>query len=827
MPTARMLLRCFKSSNLGAVKLSHAAASGCLVVASLTGAQALLTACGSSPGADGPGDAGVTDATSTPDVHFVVSSNDGSADGAQSIFIVTSDAAPQGLLTIAPLMQTVTVVTGQALPTVAFTAFVGGTATGANWSIDRGELGSISSSGVFTPSGTLGGVGNITAVYGTETATTTISVIVQTTQGGDPAYSASGFDAGTGGYGGVGGYGPGAAPTSTQVTALNATPTADATIAILYPYSGTVWPQGLLAPLLQWNPGGAAIDSVFVDLKENNYEYKGYFAANATPFVNLPIPQGAWNALTLSNAGTMDPVTVTVVFGSRGNALGPYTETWTIANAILQGTIYYNSYGTQLVKNSDSSDFYGHQYGAGTLVIAPGATSPALAAGVTSVPANPPSPDGGPNQAENGTGCRVCHTVSADGKSLVTQASNAGASDYTDTVYIDLANDTTMGAGTSLATASLAYPALYKDGSLLLSSSGTNGMIDGDTSTKLYAMPAGTPITSAVGLPTSFQATLPVFSPDGMHVAFNFWKGSFTSDAGATLTGDSKSLAELDFDGTQTFSNPRVLYTPTNGDPVVFSSFLPNSAGVVFEVELSDPSGSYGFTRYGDTSELWWVDVASGTAHRLDQLNGYNAAGADAGADAGGAIYLPGNYASDGGTGTHPQAQEPTLNYEPTVNPIASGGYAWVVFTSRRMYGNVAQLGPWQSDPRTYPWLDEVTDKKLWVAAVDLNAPPGTDPSHPAFYLPAQELHAGNARGYWSVEACMANGQSCATGTQCCGGYCQPSADAGLVCTSQMPSCAGMYEKCSQTADCCGAAQGITCIDSVCSVSSPPPQTPQ
>jgi hypothetical protein len=42
-----------------------------------------------------------------------------------------------------------------------------------------------------------------------------------------------------------------------------------------------------------------------------------------------------------------------------------------------------------------------------------------------------------------------------------------------------------------------------------------------------------------------------------------------------------------------------------------------------------------------------------------------------------------------------------------------------------------------------------------------------------------------------------------------------------------MPSCAGMYEKCAQTADCCGAAQGITCIDSVCSVSSPPPQTPQ
>ena len=34
-------------------------------------------------------------------------------------------------------------------------------------------------------------------------------------------------------------------------------------------------------------------------------------------------------------------------------AYGPYTETWTIAQATLQGTIYYNSYGTALVKNSD------------------------------------------------------------------------------------------------------------------------------------------------------------------------------------------------------------------------------------------------------------------------------------------------------------------------------------------------------------------------------------------------------------------------------------------------------------------------------------------
>jgi hypothetical protein len=812
-----------KSTNLHEVKISRSAAAACVFLSLVATGQAWLSGCGSSAG-DSAGETigvreGGLDATYASDAHFVVGSSSGAGGSGTD--------GPQGLFAIAPLMPTVTVVTGQPLPTVAFTATVAGTETGAAWSIDRGELGTISALGVFTPSGTIGGVGNITADYGSQTATTTISVVIQTTQTGDPSYSVTGFDAGTGGYGGVGGNGPGAPATAAQVAALNASPTSDPSVSILYPYDKTVWPQGLLAPLLQWNPGANLFDSVFVDLKEKNYEYKGYFAENATPFSNLPIPQAAWQALTLSNAGTLDPVTVTLVFGNAGAAVGPYTETWTIVQANLQGTIYYNSYGTALVKNSDTTDHYGQQYGAGTLAIAPGATSPALVAGVTSAPATPPAGTG-PNEAANGTGCRVCHTVAANGQTLVTQASNINANDYSRSVYIDLANDMTMGAGASLATADLAFPALYKDGSLLLSSSG--GMINGDTATQLYSLTAGTLVTGVTGLPSGFQAALPAFSPDGMHVSFVFWGGSLQEIAdagaadggdagagvGAVLNADQRSLGILDFNGTNAFSNPRVLTTPANNDPAVYSSFLPNSAGVVYEVERSNPAGQYGYTWNGNTSELWWVDVATGIANRLDQLNGY---------DSTGNIYLPGNDADAGGTGTHPQAQEPMLNYEPTVNPIASGGYAWVVFTSRRMYGNQAQLDPWTSDPRDYPWLDEVTDKKLWVAAVDLNAAPGTDPSHPAFYLPAQELHAGNARGYWSVEACMASGQSCITGTQCCGGYCQPGGDAGgLICTSQMPTCAGMYERCTMTSDCCGAAQGITCIDNVCSVSSPPPQ---
>ena len=153
-------------------------------------------------------------------------------------------------------------------------------------------------------------------------------------------------------------------------------------------------------------------------------------------------------------------------------------------------------------------------------------------------------------------------------------------------------------------------------------------------------------------------------------------------------------------------------------------------------------------------------------------------------------------------TGTSP-AQDAVLQYEPTVNPVASGGYAWVVFTSRRMYGNVAAIPAWNSDPRGTDLQTNTTTKKLWVAAIDLNAKPGADPSHPAFYLPAQELLACNSRGYWVVDPCEPNGSSCLTGDQCCTGYCE-DVDGGFVCGKQPPGCVALSNKCTSSAQCCG-----------------------
>ncbi len=697
-------------------------------------------------------------------------------------------------LSITPSAPVLTVRTGQPAATVAFKASSAGATVNAKWLLDRGELGSIDANGVFTASGRLGGTAHVSASYGSLTAITTVTVNLETVDHGDPEWSAQPAPVGPGGYHGVGGNGPGAPPSATQLGTLASAPTSDAALSLLYPYDGTVFPQGLLAPLLQWDAGKHAFDAVKLHISSDHYDYEGDFAANATPFVNLPIPQAAWRALTLSAGGSK--ATVTLTFSEGTHAVGPVNTSWLIAPAVLHGTIYYHSYGTSFVKNSPYLDAYGEQFGAGTLGIASGATSPTLAAGI--------------NGSNNGEGCRVCHTVSGDGAFMVTQAPGSVGPGLSDTVAVALGADTTAGAGMGFEAPSLAFPALSKDGHLLFSSSG--GMQDGESASHLYAMPNATRVANVTGLPDNFQATLPTLSPDTRKLSFNFWGGALGSASG-TLTGDHASLGVLDFDGVSAFSNPRLLYTPPPGSAasvaVTFSAFLPDSASVVFALQLEEPSQFWGYTWGQNTSELWWVDLATKTAHRLDALNGLRLDGTP---------YLPDNAH---GAATHRAAQDATLSYEPSVSPVAAGGYAWVVFTSRRMYGNVATLDPWQSDPRKYKWHEQVTDKKLWVAAVDLNAKPGTDPSHPAFYLPAQELYAGNSRGFWSLDVCHADGQSCETGDQCCGGYCQQSS-AGLACQSQTVSCSALYDKCQNDSDCCDVTQGAGCINQTCTASAPP-----
>ncbi|MBL8957672.1 MAG: hypothetical protein JNK82_43255 [Myxococcaceae bacterium] len=730
------------------------------------------------------------------------------------------------VFTVTPgTQQVITVNAGQSTPTVTFTAMACTNAVTAGWTIDNVAAGSLtlgpSQSVTFTPSGRIGGVVTVTAGYQGRTATSSVQIRLQAgTQNGPSAGQGSQVvtDAGMlvqgGGVGGVGGEGLG--PTlpagDTNLIALQGTPGGSGAaqgLALLYPYDATVWPRGMLAPLLQWEWSFGDADAVRIDLSTTNgsYTWSGYFGRPAIlgglppafrRFTRHPIPQDVWQAAT-DSAGGADRLTVRVTVARSGVAYGPLTQTWVVAPGRLTGTIYYQSYGTNLATNYTGAVGTPTAFGAGVLSIRVGDTGPKLVSSATS--------------------CQVCHSVAARGARLVTQASTNGNND---TINYELhANGTATASPLARGVPEPGYPGVSPDGTLMLT-----------RSAQLQTLPNNpAPDLMTTGL-TSYSTNLgvPAFSPDGTKVVFN--PQNMVTNAGRVMT-------VMDFNRTtRAFTNAVTVANDTSVDLAqrsAWPAFFPDSRSLVYQHVLrvsADGHTSDEHTRKFAQGELRWTSaISSTTPVRLDRLNG---------ALPDGGTYLPKlatastlSCTADGlavGANALATSSDPShsadskYNYEPTVNPVSTGGYAWVVFTSRRMYGNVATIPPFCSDPRgvdlhaNMMTNGNVTTKKLWVAAVDLNAAPGSDSSHPAFYLPAQELLAGNARGFWVLDPCRADGNACATGDQCCNGFCQPSADGGaqLVCSDRPPNytCSQTQEVCTQSSDCCRADNA--CVGGFC-----------
>jgi hypothetical protein len=532
---------------------------------------------------------------------------------------------------------------------------------------------------------------------------------------------------------------------------LEAGGNADPAFKWLYPYDKTVFPRGLQAPSLQFSSNAEAY---YLHVTAKNLDYKGFFKGAAPSRIDLSAD--LWKTITLS-AAAKDPVTVEVTKIAGGAVAGPIKETWTIAQGSLKGVVYYNSYDSKIAGNTGA-----------VMRIKPGANAEVLL--------------GGTQQ-----GCIVCHSVSANGTVLIA-AHHGGAEGYTGGAWELKANANKL---RDQPNAAYTWGGLYPDGSLLMS----NGVLPPSAQTSGWG--PNVPGVGNVGRPSRLMdprtgqtiaapgwdnainiAQMPMFSPDGKKIAFNRYD-----------TGKGHTLSVMDFDvKTRTFSN----LVDVANDPALYlgwPAFTPDSKYVVMNPTKNNDYATW----QANKGDLSIVHLGSKTVAKLDRANG----------SINGQLYLPHG------------AGDASLNYEPTILPEAVGGYFWVVFTSRRNYGNTIVTGNQDDGPR----------KKLWVAAIDIDPQElprnkAEDISHPAFYLNGQELASGNMRGFWSLDACIQTGNACEPGVDsCCNGFCRQNGST-FSCVPE-GGCSQEGEKCETAADCCGYAQGATCLNNRCAKPTP------
>ncbi len=552
---------------------------------------------------------------------------------------------------------------------------------------------------------------------------------------------------------------------------------ADGSVVWTYPYNAMAYPRGINAPNMMWN-GAANGDDYAIHIVSATYELTefttatfpatttaGAAPAGATSFAFDP---AEWSTFVDSTSG---PATVTVTRKSGANYTKLIQQTWNIANRSMSGSIYYWAINRAAVVR-----------------IQPGAATPDYFLASATVPA--PGEKNGSGTVTTAMYCPSCHTASADGSTLLMGTGEWGnAVDVWSTLY-NLKTSTTMFSGyeTTNPPTELPLAGLTPDGTIAVenwapvrghgqgvSDSPVNLVGATTTETSLPAL-SGTGLEAFVANGAGHHAYFPVFSADNALFAY--------------VDGTSGVLYSLNWDPVgKKFSNQVTIAAAPASGKIAYPTISPDHRWIVYQV-----GPDFGSLNTSYTGDLYAVDTLNPNHPiALGGINTSSSAAAAAGRDT-------------------------DRSYEPTFAPVASGGYFWLVFHSRRTYGNALVDVPYTNG------AEGSGTKQLWVAAIDVaGATAGTsDPSHPPFWLPGQDLTTRNMRGYWALDPCKADGSSCSSGTDCCNGFCDTTNDAGVaVCGSSGSGCSNLGDKCAVSSDCCNSSSGVTCINHSCSEPAP------
>lgn len=350
--------------------------------------------------------------------------------------------------------------------------------------------------------------------------------------------------------------------------------------------------------------------------------------------------------------------------------------------------------------------------------------------------------------------CVACHSVSRDGSTIVA-STGGGRSPWS-------LFDADTGATLFTTDDSSGFQAISPEGEYVVWRQWIDDTFTPASMVLSYAdsrdplaqldAPGGTPVH-------------PSWSADGNRIAF----GVRSDGNGLDFTQSTLWIADVDV-VSPGFSNlQQIVANDPTRTALTYPTFSPDSQWIAFN------RATHSRTR-GAAGELWLASADGATVLLLDAANA-------------------------AGVGDEEQKH---LSFEPTFSPVSSGGYFWLVFVSERTYGNVLT-----------DRVPETRRKQLWVTAIDASPTAGTDPSHPPFWLPGQDVNDHNMRGNWALSPCKSIGASCEAGYECCDGFCiYDEATGGNVC-GQPQSCAQLEDACQSSANCC--EETAECVGGFCS----------
>ena len=635
-----------------------------------------------------------------------------------------------------------------------------GPAPNAQFTIDSRNAGEIDiNSGRFTANGRSGGTYEVRASAGGQVATTSLTIKLSSVSnpGGVTPQEIDDFD--------------------------TLPPEAGQTHPLLYPLDGAVMPNNVFQPDVQWEE--AMLGDVYrIRFTKPSATVTHYLKVDdAFDDRHLLIDNDEWRAILETDVD--DALMISVDRVRSGKLVLGEPVTLTIAKGALLGTVYYWDIAAGRIKSINDGENVATSF----------------------MPTPPLDRTGNAN-------CVGCHRVSNSGRYMAGRLGggwNIGAvfdltKDLTGDpppVEFELKAPTTgrNGGNPGDGSARWTFSDWSPDDKHMVI---TNDIEGGDRAMKILDPLTGEFAATAGTAPT--DGSQPEWSPDGTQVAYvsgrNAWGGSFS-------TGD---ISIVDMVSQTEFGSVATIFDSSArgaGSSASYPTWAPDSEHIAF----SYGTGTRSEWHY---AELYWMNRDGSQEVKLTKANdGYDEV------------------------------------YQPRFSPFEEGGYFWLSFLSTRPYGNDAH-GTTAQVNVAYQYRDnqnrlragraaipvedvpaaQMTNivngvaveniikiapfHQIWVTAIKVDTPAGSDPSNTPYWLPGQATSSMNISADWAPRACRENLEVCTANSECCSGQCLPDGVGGLVCSPPPPeACRVQNETCSEDGDCCEGL-GLTCRNNAC-----------